>query len=188
MLFRVSLVVLVVALLAGCGGKDDEPPASSTTAATTPAPVLEGASTEATSAPDTTKTTALLTAVRAAAHPGYDRVVFEFSNPTPGYDVRYVDEPLTEDGSGKAVPVAGSAALRVRMVSALDADLTEESAPLTYTGPTRFTPDTAAVAELVRVGGFESVLTWAIGVDGKRPFRVLRLQDPPRIVVDIATG
>ena len=33
---------------------------------------------------------ALLTDVRAARHPGFDRVVFEFRNGVPGYDVRYV--------------------------------------------------------------------------------------------------
>jgi hypothetical protein len=42
------------------------------------------------------------------------------------------------------------------------------------------------VRELVRAGGFESVLSWAVGVDEKRPFRVTRLENPSRIVVDVA--
>ena len=37
----------------------------------------------------TNRDTALLTDVRAARHEGYDRVVFEFRNAVPGYDVRY---------------------------------------------------------------------------------------------------
>ena len=74
------------------------------------------------------------------------------------------------------------------MEPALDADLTQESAPRTYTGPTRFSPDTAAVVELVRAGGFEAVLTWAIGVEGEQPFRVTRLQNPPRLVIDVSTA
>jgi hypothetical protein len=73
------------------------------------------------------------------------------------------------------------------MEPALDADLTQESAPRTYTGPTRFSPPTSAVVELVRTGGFEAVLTWAVGVDEKRPFRVSRLESPARIVIDIGS-
>ena len=74
------------------------------------------------------------------------------------------------------------------MEPALDADLTQESAPATYTGPTRFSPDTAEVVELVRIGGFEGVLTWAIGVDGRQPFRVTRLEAPARLVIDVASS
>ena len=81
--------------------------------------------------------------------------------------------------------MAGGAVLRVRMEPALDADLTQESAPRTYTGPTRFSPETTAVVELVRTGGFEAVLTWVIGVESEQPFRVTRLESPARIVIDI---
>lgn len=189
MIVRVALVAGIALLLAGCGGKDDEAPAVSTAAlATTPAPGLDGASTGPTVSASPGTETALLTAVRAAPHEGFDRVVFEFSNGVPGADVRYVDPPVRADGSGDVVAVAGKAVLLVRMTPALDADLTLETAPPTYTGPTRFTPATRAVAELVRTGGFEAVLTWAVGVSGKRPFRVVRLDDPPRLVIDVANA
>jgi hypothetical protein len=184
MVVRALLLTVAVVLLGGCGGNDDEAPVSSTT---TPMPELVGASTEPVVWTGESTETALLTDVRAARHSGYDRVVFEFRNGIPGYDVRYVEPPVRADGSGEEVAVAGSAVLVVRMDPALDADLTQEAAPLTYTGPTRFQPDTAMVVELVRTGGFEAVLTWAIGVDGKLPFLVTRLQDPPRLVIDIST-
>jgi len=188
MIARVALVAGVSLLLAGCGGKDDAAPAVSTAASTTtPTPGLDGASTDPTVSASTGTETALLTAVRAAQHEGFDRVVFEFANGVPGADVRYVERPVRADGSGDVVPVAGKAILLVRMTPALDADLSRETAPPTYTGPTRFVPATRAVTELVRTGGFEAVLTWAVGVDGKRPFRVVRLVDPPRLVIDVAT-
>jgi hypothetical protein len=193
MAVRVLLVVVAVVVLAGCGGIGGTEPttttaARATTDAVTTAPNgLEGASTT----PGTWKgdlgEVALLTGVRAASHDGYDRVVFEFRNGVPGYDVGYSERPVRADGSGEPVAVAGGAVLLVRMEPALDADLTKESAPRTYTGPTRVRPDTTAVAELVRTGGFESVLTWAVGVDGKRPFRVTRLESPARIVIDVAS-
>jgi hypothetical protein len=130
---------------------------------------------------------ALLSAVRASRHEGYDRVVFEFTagSSLPGYSVSYVDKPVTEDGSGKEVDVAGDHVVLVRMEHASGVDLTKESAPQTYTGPTRFTPGTPEVTELVRTGDFEGVLSWAIGVHDKVAFRVLTLDDPARLVVDL---
>jgi hypothetical protein len=137
--------------------------------------------------PDASGGAALLSAVRASRHEGYDRVVFEFTatSSLPGYSVSYVEKPATEDGSGKQVDVAGDHVVLVRMEHASGADLTKESAPQTYTGPTRFTPGTPEVTELVRTGDFEGVLSWAIGVHDKVAFRVTTLQDPARLVVDL---
>jgi hypothetical protein len=194
MVTRALLVVVTVGLLAGCGGRDDETSVSSGTtespviSTTTPAPALDGATTDPVVSKGTGTDVELLTDIRTARHLGYDRVVFEFRKGVPGYDVRYAERPMQADGSGDEVAVAGGAVLRVRMEPALDADLTQESAPRTYEGPTRFSPDTASVVELVRTGGFEGVLTWAVGVNGERPFRVTRLQDPARLVIDISAG
>ncbi len=184
MIVRSFLLVAVAFLLSGCGGKEDEQPAASTAMATT-AVSLEGASTEPVVVPAAITETALLTDVRSARQKGYDRVVFEFSNGVPGHEVGYVERPVVADGSGNEIAVEGESVLRIRMEPALDADLTQESAPRTYTGPSRFSPDTAVVVELVRTGGFEAVLTWAAGIDGERPFRVTTLADPPRIVIDV---
>jgi hypothetical protein len=196
MAVRALLLLVAVAFLAGCGGSDDVAPATTavdtspaTTGTTTTTPAaLEGASTEPVTWKGSGDDIALLTGVRAASHDGYDRVVFEFRNGVPGYEVRYVERPVLADGSGEPVAVDGGVVLLVRMEPALDADLTKESAPRTYTGPNRLRPDTQAVVELVRTGGFESVLTWAVGLDEKRPFRVTRLDDPARIVIDVASS
>jgi len=192
MVVRVLLLTVAALLLGGCGDTGDEQATTATstgttTTATTTTSALDGASTAPASWTSEIAETALLTGVRAAPHPGYDRVVFEFQNGVPGYDVRYVEPPILADGSGEEVAVGGGAALVVRMEPALDADLTQESAPRTYTGPARFSPSTSAVVELVRTGGFEAVLTWAVGVDEKRPFRVSRLEGPARIVIDISS-
>ena len=188
MLLRLAAAVLAVVVLAGCGdGNDDDPPvATPTSTLPGPARTLVGAGLDPVTSTAAGAETSLLTELRAGRHEGYDRVVFEFGNAVPGYDIRYVERPVRADGSGNEVAVAGTAVLLVRMEPALDADLTQESAPPTYTGPNRFSPDTARVAELVRVGGFEAVLTWAIGVDGEAPFLVTKLENPARLVVDIA--
>ena len=181
------LLTSAVLLCVGCGGPDDEPPRTPVvTTAVAPPPVLEGASTSPTSWEGASSRIELLTAVRTGEHPRFDRVVFQFRKGVPGYDVRYVEPPVLADGSGDQVDVAGGAVLLVRMEPALDADLTKESVPRSYTGPTRFSPPADAVVELVRTGGFEGVLTWAVGIDEIRPFRITRLDRPARIVIDIA--
>lgn len=78
----------------------------------------------------------------------------------------------------------GAAVAQIRMENALDADLTKSDAPRTYTGPNRFRPGTAEIAELARTGGFEGVLTWAAGLNDQVDFRVTTLTSPPRLVID----
>lgn len=181
-------------LLAACGDESTDTPSSAvtmTTATTTTTPPQEGidvmddASTVPVRVAASNTETALLTDVRAARHEGYDRVVFEFRDDVlPGYDVRYVTGPVRADGSGDVVQVAGSHVVQIRMENALDADLGEESAPPTYSGPQRFEPETPEVLELVRTGGFEGVLTWVAGLQDRVGFRVTTLTGPARLVVD----
>lgn len=127
-----------------------------------------------------------LTAVRAARHPDFDRVVFEFEGALPGYAVRYVNRPITEDGSGNPVEVKGDAVLEVRMEPASGADLSGAELRQTYKGPNRIAPSTDVVTELVRTGDFEAVLHWVIGVKGKPGFRVDTQSSPPRLLIEVA--
>jgi hypothetical protein len=104
----------------------------------------------------------------------------------PGYRIAYVKRPLVEDGSGNPVDVAGSAVVGVRMEPASGFDLRDEGT-LVYKGPKRIAgADSGAgiVNELVRTGDFEAVLNWAVGLEAATDFRVLRLDGPPRLVVD----
>ena len=170
-MLRLALVVCVLAM-AGCsdGGS------------------LDGASTEPAVGDPASTEVALLTAVDVSKVDGHDRVVFKFANSVPGYDIRYVDRPVLADGSGAEVAVGGAEVMRARFEPALDADLTKENVPRTYFGPVRFSPkDAKTVVELVRTGGFEAVLTWVIGVKEKVPFKVTTLDDPARVVVDLAS-
>jgi hypothetical protein len=196
----------VAVLLAGCGGGGESAdrggkPAAATsgTATNTPATTtasgttsasngaLAGADTKPVVVAAANDETALLTAVRAARHDGYDRAVFEFRNALPGYDVRYVERPIRQDGSGNEVTVDGAFVAQIKMQNALDADLSKPSAPATYTGPTRLSPALPQLVELTRTGGFEAVLTWVAGLRSRTPFRVTTLQAPPRLVVDFAS-
>gem|GEM_PF-2336578 len=115
-----------------------------------------------------------------------NRLVFEFGADTGdlSYDVQYTDTLV--DTAGRPVEVEGAAMLAVRMTPASTVDLTGDEAAPTYTGPDRFSPDSAsAVNELALVEDFEAAMTWAVGVTEERPFRVQVLENPLRLVVDV---
>jgi hypothetical protein len=190
-----ALLACAALALAGCGSSspsESEPPAAGTTTETAPTvtttseqtDTLAGAGTSIVVAPSTAKATSLLDRVAVGHHEGYDRVVFEFRDEgLPGYRVEYVEPPLKEDGSGAPVSVAGSAFVVVRMEPASGFDLNSGEGELVYKGPKRL-PGTGVVKEVVRSGDFEAVLSWAIGLEAKVPFRVTTAASPSRLIVD----
>ncbi len=123
--------------------------------------------------------------VRTGTRACSDRFVLELqgTGTFPGWHVGYEPGPLTDDPRGEPVDVAGAAFIVVTVESwmtNMDGD--------GYHGPTRITPTNVAhIDELVMLGNYESVTTWAIGVDQQRPFEVTTLDDPPRLVIDIAS-
>ena len=130
---------------------------------------------------------AYLTAVSVARAGCADRVSFAFSGRLPGYRVEYrtAAQAQTEDASGRHVDVAGSAFLVVRLADAGTArSHADGSITPTYRGSRRLPPNGARhVREVVKTGDFEAVVTWAIGLDGRRPFDVQA--SGRRIVVEI---
>ncbi len=119
---------------------------------------------------------------RAARQAGYDRVVLELAGQPgrPGWRVEYVDEPRQE-GSGDRVQVDGEAVLQV-LVSGIgypfDTGQQEETDDFRPTG-------TAVVREVVLGATYEGQYEAFVGVSARRPFRVFRLSDPARVVIDV---
>jgi hypothetical protein len=125
-----------------------------------------------------------LVAVRAAHHPGFDRVVFEFRGSLPSHSVGYVSS-LTEDPSDKPVHLAGGAIIRVVFKGA---NAHDESGATTVTPAGRFAPGLPSLKEVAPAGDFEAVVTYGLGVDHRVPFKVLELRDPSRVAIDISTA
>ncbi len=183
--------------VAGCGDSDSSSqgggPGTTTTKATstvetTAADPLEDAGTDPVEAQATGDETALLDRLAVGGHEGFDRVVFQFRNGLPGYHVEYVQPPLKEDGSGNVVQVKGNAYLEVRMEPASGFDVTTGEGELVYKGPKRIDGAAAGgsvVEEVVRLGDFEAVLTWVIGLEKRADFRVTTADSPARLIVDI---
>ena len=125
-----------------------------------------------------------VTSVRVARQDGYDRVVFELAGREPGqagWRVEYVDDPRA-DGSGDPVAVEGEAALAVF--------LTGTGYPMD-TGQEEFAEDPAlpgdlgVVRDVVLGAVFEGQYGAFIGTAGEQPFRVYRLSEPERVVVEV---
>jgi hypothetical protein len=170
---RALLLVLTLSVAASaCGGEDE--------------PSFEGGSTEPVSGSLVETAPALLERVAVEEHDGFSRVVLGFRNHVPGYRVEYVEPPLHEDGSGDVVEVAGDAIAVVRMATASGFDVGTGDGVLVYEGPRRL-EGAGVVRELARTGDFEGVLTWAVGLGSRVPFRASTLADPPRLVVDFAS-
>ncbi len=194
-------VALVAAGLAACGSQG--PKSTSADGRPAAAPAEPGSTTQAGAEPCTfagatdparagvDAPTRLLTDVRVGVHDCYERVSFELkpqggdADGPVGWKAAYEPGPITEDASGKTVPVKGAAYLVVHM-NASGVDLTRADAPATYTGPASIEAAGATrIQQVRRTGDFEGVLTWVIGLDRQRPFHVTTQDNPARVVVDV---
>jgi hypothetical protein len=126
-----------------------------------------------------------VTAVRAAAHEGFDRVVFELSGTgTPGWSVEYVDAPSAQ-GSGAAIDVPGAAYLGVSLQGTsypYDSgaeEVARGAVPVSGTD---------VVQGVFYDATFEGTSAAVIGTATRAPFRVYSLTGPSRVVVEVATA
>lgn len=131
----------------------------------------------------------LLTAVRIAHNPGFDRIVFEFS-PTDRGVGSYGIPPFTIDvassfagPSGLPVTVDGNAHLRVRFQNT-DAHTNAGAQTLTTTD---LRPTTPLLKEARLVEDFEATVVWGLGLDHLACPTLLTLSGPVRLVLDFPT-
>lgn len=135
---------------------------------------------------------------RIGRHECYDRVVFDLNGPEPiGYHVGYVPV-VTEDGSGREIPVQGGAALQVIVRAWPQGSPGDESGRQ----PGRAFPRSGeylhgpgglenwgALRAVRAAGAFEGQSTFAVGTRDRLPFRVTTWVDSSRtahVIVDIA--
>jgi hypothetical protein len=95
--------------------------------------------------------------------------------------VEYVDRPVRQCGSGEPVPLSGDAWLEVRLEPAR-AHTEEGRATIAERRRTTAMP---IALEMVQTCDFEAVVIWVLAASSPEAFRVIRLENPPRVVVDI---
>jgi len=117
--------------------------------------------------------------LRYARHPRFDRVVIDIRGLIPGGRAAY-RKHFFYDGSGKPVPIRGG--LQVTLFPAYAHD---DEGNNVYDGPHLVRPGFPALKAIAFTGDFEGHVTFAFGLDPQRsPYRIFRLHDPQRLVVD----
>jgi hypothetical protein len=129
--------------------------------------------------PDT-RDPALLRGAAAGCHDTFDRFVVQASFNAPGYDVRYVPR-IVADPSGRPVSLLG--ATRLRIVFKLAGG--HDNRGTNYL-PGTLTPLCPNLVQVKQAGDFEGVVTFGLGLRRMTGFRVFRLQNPRRVVIDVA--
>jgi hypothetical protein len=186
--------IILLACCAACGEREppsraDEPSEKPDTAQI-PAPV-DSVATPAADTGWTTQNTdvkrerseiALLKAVRTAAHPGFERITFEFAGVAPAaYHIEYIDRPVRACGSGEPVAIEGDAWLEVRFNGANAHD--DKGAPTVSERDRR--PALPIIRQLTLTCDFEAEVTWVAGVSTPARYRLRELAGPARVVVDL---
>jgi hypothetical protein len=126
-----------------------------------------------------------VTDVRVAHHGDFDRVVFEIGGDgRAGWGVLYQDEARSQ-GKGDEVDVAGDAVLEVAVRNvAMPFDAPEDVEA--YDGPERIDgPGDGVLREVVEDTIFEGQHVFFLGLDAEVPYRIQRLDDPQRVVIDL---
>jgi hypothetical protein len=112
-------------------------------------------------------------ALATGCHATFDRLVIRARNARPGYDVRYVRR-VVADPSGMSVRLRGTK--RILLVSH---NATGHALPRVKT------PLCPNLRQVKLAGDFEGVVSIGLGLARKTGFRVFRLTNPTRIVVDV---
>jgi hypothetical protein len=209
----ITVMTLAALLVAGCTSTDASPSPASSTAASAPASASVPASqSEPSAAPTTAVATpvasadavpsddlaaftcdlpivesgsvpiANITDVRVGTHDGFDRFVIEFDQGTPELTLDRAQPPFTQDGSGLPIEVRGESflALVLRGGTRQTDDGTSS-----FDGPTEWDADLPALVHAVQAGDFERQSTWYLGLAAESCVRVLLLDGPPRLVIDV---
>ncbi len=123
-----------------------------------------------------------LSTVRTAKHSDFERIVFEFNGTElPNYKVEYRDTPPAACGFGNTVSVPGDMWLEIRFEPAAAHD---QNGQANVSKPS-LAPTLINLRAVEQICDFESVLTWVAGVTHPNRYRVMELQLPTRLVVDV---
>ena len=118
----------------------------------------------------------VVSAVNVGHHPGFDRLVFTFTGPLPGYSVAYVPQ-VAQDASGHPVALQGSSFALVTLRS---------TSTTTHAPQQTVTPHLPMLRQVAGAGDFEAVTSYGVGLAARSGMRVLTLTGPNRLVVDFA--
>ena len=111
----------------------------------------------------------------------FDRIVFNIEGlHEPTYTIKYKQPPFSECGSGMNVPVSGHAWLDIRFkVAQTHTDAGQA------TVPNRINVNCSNLRRIDKLCDFESDVELVVSLDAKKPYRVVEIQDPTKLIIDI---
>jgi hypothetical protein len=118
--------------------------------------------------------------ITVGCHQTYDRFVMRFRFAKPGYRVRYVNQ-VVQDGSGLPVTLLGTK----RLLVVLPTSRAHSVDGTTSFVPNVLTPRCPNLRQVKLAGDFEGVVSFGLGLKQKTGFRVFRVTNPTRVVVDV---
>lgn len=125
--------------------------------------------------------TSRITSIRTATHPGYDRLVFEFSGTLPSHTFVQWAPKVTRDGSGDTVPMAGNAFLQIGLGGVTGYTKSYGS---TF-GPLRRATGNQNLNQVAHAGEFEGMVSFGAATMAKTSYTIQKLTKPSRLIIDI---
>jgi hypothetical protein len=117
--------------------------------------------------------------VRVASQKSFDRVVFEFADGVPSFSIKYAKPPIYDEGTMKPIEISGASPLVVTFAFYYG-EHTE-----IYQGFPKGKLDLSVLREIKNIDSSEGVMSYALDLQTRHPFRVTTLTNPARLVVDI---
>ncbi|CAN5539432.1 hypothetical protein BH18ACI1_BH18ACI1_15830 [soil metagenome] len=119
--------------------------------------------------------------IRVAKQKGFDRVVFEFDAGKPDYIIQYLPSNIySSDAGDEKIKIAGN----VFMLVSLYGMPQMEDSPCRLQSYPKGKLKLPAVEQIDDEGYFEGIQDFLIGVKSKKPFRVQKLTNPSRLLID----
>jgi hypothetical protein len=118
--------------------------------------------------------------LRYATHARFDRVVLEIRGLIPSGSARY-SRRFHEDGSGALVPIRGRSGIALVLHPAYAHDASGNNV---YDGPRIARPRFDTLKALAFTGDFEGYVSFGFALTHRAEYRVFRLHDPQRLVID----
>jgi hypothetical protein len=118
--------------------------------------------------------------LRYATHPRFDRVVIDIRGLIPGGNARY-QRRFRQEGSGNPVPIGGRSGIAVALMPAAAHDANGDNL---YEGPKIARPRFDTLKALALTGDFEGTVGFGFALTHRAQYRVFRLHDPQRLVID----
>lgn len=117
---------------------------------------------------------------------GVERVTFEFDGDSvPRYEIAYLEPPYDQCGSGAPVAVTGDAVLQIRLrYTRAHAGSADQILPTVTDRDQKL--EQPLIRQLILTCDFEGEVEWLLGLSSRIPFRIVELESPTRLVVELS--